>query len=56
MPRIAPVARGQSDAATNATLDTVKAEVGMVPNLYATFYTNHIAATDVDFPTVKVNL
>ena len=36
MPRIAPVARGQSDAATNATLDTVKAGVGMVPNLYAT--------------------
>lgn len=35
MPRINPVTT--TDAATQATLDAVKAKIGMVPNLYATF-------------------
>lgn len=37
MPRIAPVSPGQADAATNSTLDAVKAKLGIVPNLFATF-------------------
>lgn len=35
MPRINPVT--STDAATQSTLDAVKAKIGMVPNLYATF-------------------
>lgn len=35
MPRITPVTT--TDAATQSTLDAVKAKIGMVPNLYATF-------------------
>ncbi len=35
MPRINPVTT--TDAATQSTLDAVKAKIGMVPNLYATF-------------------
>lgn len=35
MPRIAPVET--TDSATQSTLDAVKAKIGMVPNLYATF-------------------
>lgn len=37
MSRIAPVALAQADAATQATLNGVKAKLGMVPNLFATF-------------------
>lgn len=35
MPRINPVTT--TDTATQSTLDAVKAKIGMVPNLYATF-------------------
>lgn len=37
MPRINPVNIDQADAATVATLNAVKAKVGMVPNLHSTF-------------------
>jgi uncharacterized peroxidase-related enzyme len=37
MPRISPVNPETADADTNATLDAIKAKIGMVPNLYATF-------------------
>lgn len=37
MPRINPVASTAIDANTKATLDAVKAKIGMVPNLYGTF-------------------
>jgi uncharacterized peroxidase-related enzyme len=37
MPRIHPLASGQGDANTQATLASVKAKIGMVPNLFATF-------------------
>lgn len=37
MPRIAPIAADQTDAATQVTLDAIKAKVGMVPNLHKTF-------------------
>lgn len=35
MPRILPAA--ETDAATQATLDAIKAKIGMVPNLHRTF-------------------
>ncbi|WP_298210285.1 carboxymuconolactone decarboxylase family protein [Acidovorax sp.] len=37
MSRIAPVAIAQADTATQATLNGVKAKLGMVPNLFSTF-------------------
>lgn len=37
MPRINPVDKTTIDANTKATLDAIKAKIGMVPNLYATF-------------------
>lgn len=37
MTRIAPVSLAQADATTQATLNGVKAKLGMVPNLFATF-------------------
>lgn len=37
MPRIDPVVPGHADSATNATLAAVKAQLGMVPNLFAAF-------------------
>lgn len=37
MPRISPLAAGDGDAATQTTLSAVKAKLGMVPNLFATF-------------------
>lgn len=37
MSRIQPLASGQGDAATQATLAGVKAKIGMVPNLFSTF-------------------
>lgn len=37
MPRINPVNATTTDADTNATLGAIKAKIGMVPNLYATF-------------------
>jgi uncharacterized peroxidase-related enzyme len=37
MPRITPVNPGNADAETSATLGAIKAKIGMVPNLYATF-------------------
>lgn len=37
MPRINPLAAGDGDAATTNTLNAVKAKLGMVPNLFATF-------------------
>lgn len=37
MSRIAPVALAQADTATQATLNGVKAKLGMVPNLFSTF-------------------
>ena len=37
MTRIAPVSLAQADAATQTTLNGVKAKLGMVPNLFATF-------------------
>jgi uncharacterized peroxidase-related enzyme len=37
MPRIAPLPRGTAAATTAATLDAVKAKLGMVPNLFSTF-------------------
>lgn len=37
MPRINPLAAGAGDAATQTTLSAVKAKLGMVPNLFATF-------------------
>lgn len=37
MPRIAALADGQTDADTQATLDAIKAKIGMVPNLHRTF-------------------
>ncbi|AOW15272.1 alkylhydroperoxidase [Hydrogenophaga crassostreae] len=37
MSRIAPVALAQADPTTQATLNGVKAKLGMVPNLFATF-------------------
>lgn len=37
MPRINPVDTTTIDANTKATLDAIKAKIGMVPNLYATF-------------------
>ena len=37
MTRIAPVVAAETDAATQATLSAVKAKLGMVPNLLATF-------------------
>lgn len=37
MPRIAPVVSGQADAAVQSTFNAVKAKLGMVPNLFATF-------------------
>lgn len=36
MPRISPVSADLIDTQTKATLDAVKAKIGMVPNLYAT--------------------
>ena len=37
MTRIAPVSLDQADVATQATLNGLKAKLGMVPNLFATF-------------------
>ncbi|NIB40768.1 carboxymuconolactone decarboxylase family protein [Pseudomaricurvus alkylphenolicus] len=37
MPRISPVNLQTTDPQTRATLEGVKAKIGMVPNLYATF-------------------
>ncbi len=37
MPRINPVDHAAVDTDTKATLDGIKAKIGMVPNLYATF-------------------
>lgn len=37
MPRINPVNSATTDAETNATLGAIKAKIGMIPNLYATF-------------------
>jgi uncharacterized peroxidase-related enzyme len=37
MPRINPVDATTIDTDTKATLDAIKAKIGMVPNLYATF-------------------
>lgn len=37
MPRISPVTTDQTDASTASTLNAVKAKLGMVPNLFATF-------------------
>jgi uncharacterized peroxidase-related enzyme len=37
MPRINVIELAAADANTRATLDAVKARIGMVPNLYATF-------------------
>ena len=37
MSRIAPVSLAQADTATQATLNGVKARLGMVPNLFGTF-------------------
>ncbi len=37
MTRIAPVDAAKADAAVQATLSTVQARIGMVPNLFATF-------------------
>lgn len=37
MTRITPVNAATADAATSATLGAIKAKIGMVPNLYATF-------------------
>lgn len=37
MPRINPVNPAATDADTGATLGAIKAKIGMVPNLYATF-------------------
>ncbi|NJM35030.1 MAG: carboxymuconolactone decarboxylase family protein [Rhodomicrobium sp.] len=37
MPRITPTSADQTDPETAATLAAVKAKIGMVPNLYATF-------------------
>ncbi len=37
MPRINPVDTTTIDTDTKATLDAIKAKIGMVPNLYATF-------------------
>jgi uncharacterized peroxidase-related enzyme len=37
MPRINPVNAATTDDETNTTLGAIKAKIGMVPNLYATF-------------------
>lgn len=37
MPRISPITLSQADDATAATLNAVKAKIGMIPNLFATF-------------------
>jgi uncharacterized peroxidase-related enzyme len=37
MPRINPIIAAATDAETNATLGAIKAKIGMIPNLYATF-------------------
>ncbi len=37
MPRIAPLAAGLANPATQTTLNAVKARLGMVPNLFATY-------------------
>lgn len=37
MPRIHPVVAADADPATRRTLDAIKAKIGMVPNLHATF-------------------
>lgn len=37
MPRINPLTTDQTDASTASTLNAVKAKLGMVPNLFATF-------------------
>lgn len=37
MPRISPLTTAQTDAVTAATLNAVKAKIGMIPNLFTTF-------------------
>ncbi len=37
MPRIHPVQLAQTDAKTRSILEGVRAQIGMIPNLYATF-------------------